>query len=99
MGHRAHNRKPVRHAGELWQVLSDLYSGNGSGNRLEFAPDFRRRGWLHVPDIELTGSAVKDEEHARIGDQLGPPTGVRLQKSWEREPKKAQSPHLQPFPP
>ncbi len=68
IGHRmmnaANNRHPIHPAGSQREEFSQLNAGDGGGNRLIDPADFLRGLRLHVPQVEMTGTAVIKKQNA-----------------------------------
>jgi hypothetical protein len=55
----------------MWQMLTDFDSRHVGGDRPELAANFRWRFGLHVPEVDVAGTAEKENEDARILPVLG----------------------------
>ena len=53
------------------QVFRQLQSGDAGGDRLELAADLGGRLRLHVPHVEMTGTAVEEKENTVVGARGG----------------------------
>ena len=62
--HAPHERDLVHHPGQPREVLADLHAGHRGGDRGKLAADVGRRRRLHVEGIEMTRTAVPEEEDA-----------------------------------
>jgi len=58
--HRADQRQLVHHFGESRQMLADLDSRDGGGNRSELAADFRRRVHLEIENVLMRRPAGQE---------------------------------------
>jgi hypothetical protein len=52
-------------------MLAHVDAGDIRANRLKFTTDLKGRIRLHVPQINMTGTAEKENEHAGITAPLG----------------------------
>jgi len=52
---------------QLRQVLAELNAGHAGRNGLELAANAVGRGRLHVPHVEVAGTAIQEDQHARVG--------------------------------
>ncbi len=53
--------------GEFWQMLAQLVFFGGRWNRIKRSADRRGRVGLHVPSVNVRGSAAEPNEDRRLG--------------------------------
>ena len=63
--HRPQQTKLVHPLRQQRQVLAELNPGHSRIDRLEFAPDLQGCLGLHVPEVDMAGSAKQEDEDAR----------------------------------
>ena len=79
-GHAADQRHPIHHPGQVGKDLADLQARDRSRDRLELAPNVRRRRGLGVERVQMRRPAGQPDQNAiahRNGDtasiaSLGP---------------------------
>src|SRR5262249_14379637 len=94
--HRAHDREQMRGAGQPRQVFDEVHTGDVGGGRSEGPPHLRRRAGLEIPNIELTGSPLKHEQHTRPCGRH-PAAGMRpTNERGKRQSDKTQASQAEP---
>jgi len=74
MMHAADDRHAIQPTGSHGEEFADLNAGYGGGDRLIDAADFPGGVGLEIPQVEMTGAAVVEEEDAGAdrGTAVGP---------------------------
>ena len=65
--HGPNQRRSMHLLSESGQMFADWYARKAAGNWIEFAANFAGSFRLHVPHVEMTGSAVEKQHDAVIG--------------------------------
>jgi hypothetical protein len=96
--HRPQEADLVHLLGQLRQMLADLNAGDVRSGGLELAANLRRRIGLHVPQIDLAGTAEEEQEDARPGPlRRGRLLGTKRLELAGRESEQAQAADAQQF--
>ena len=85
----------VRLFGKMRQVLAELDAGDRGGDRVELAANVRHRVGLHVPHVEVAGTAVEEDDDAGVGPGLLLAPGVGAEQAGQAEVHEASAADLQ----
>src|SRR5579883_1052833 len=95
----AHKRELIRVFCHLWEDLADLDPVNGGLDWLERPADFCGRFGLHVPGVELTGPADKEQHDAVHVGVFGIGCGFRAAELGERQTQRSNRSSMQEIAP
>ena len=80
-------------------MLADLQAWHGSGNRLELSADFRRRIRLQIEGVDMAGTAIVENQNARLDGTRGyyrhSSPGLCLPQSAQAESQGTAEPKLE----
>ncbi len=96
--YRPQDGRVVDQPGHARQMLAELDARHGRGDRLKFTPQLDRRVGLHVPHVEVAGTAVEKNQDRRIRTGPAAALGRRLlgpQQARQTEPQVADRARLQ----
>lgn len=71
VGHGAEQCEAIHLLREEGEVFAEMDVGDGGLDGIEVAADFGGRGGLHVPEVDVTGTAEEENENAGIVPMAG----------------------------